>query len=269
MKIADVLSFVPAVSLVISLIALANSIFSFRLSRRINTSDFQATQKVKVETATLIAALRAMMVKGAIYSQQDSGQRKQKNYARYVDLTAEKKVVQDFLCSATAIAYYSYLSDRSKKASESSEEWRTFFLQAAELLSEDNQYVAAKRAARLEKLFHPIEANDFIGISRYLQDLGAALKRLFDNIPHDTLIAALMAGAEPEVQEDEFHAFIFFLKKEKMVADADVDLFYGVFLNDTSILEDAISRGANVQATSGEITERYKQFLGEFRARKS
>jgi hypothetical protein len=269
MRIADALPFVPAVSFVVSLIALVNSIFSFRLSRRINTSDFQATQKVKLETATLIAALRAIMVKGAIYSQQDSSLRKQKTYARYVDLTAEKKVVQDFLCSATAIAYYSYLSDRSKKASENGEEWRTFFLQAAELLSEDNQYIAAKKAARLEKLFHPIEATDFIGISAYLQDLGGALKRLFDNIPHDTLIAALMASSEPEVKDDEFRAFIFFLKKDKMVTDADVDLFYGVFSNDTSILEDAVSRGANVQTTSGEIMERYKHFLAEFRARKS
>ena len=268
MRIADALPFVPAVSFVVSLIALVNSIFSFRLSRRINTSDFQATQKVKLETATLIAALRAIMVKGAIYSQQDSSLRKQKTYARYVDLTAEKKVVQDFLCSATAIAYYSYLSDRSKKASESGEEWRTFFLQAAELLSEDNQYIAAKKAARLEKLFHPIEATDFIGISAYLQDLGGALKRLFDNIPHDTLIAALMASSEPEVKDDEFRTFIFFLKKDKMVTDADVDLFYGVFLNDTSVLEDAVSRGANVQTTSGEITERYKHLLAEFRARK-
>jgi hypothetical protein len=54
-----------------------------------------------------------------------------------------------------------------------------------------------------------------------------------------------------------------------MVSDADVDVFYGVFLNDSSILEDAVSRGANVQTTSGEITERYKHFLAEFRARKT
>jgi hypothetical protein len=269
MKISDALPFVPVVSFVVSLIALGNSILSFRMSRRASTSDYQATQKVKLETTALIAALRAMMVKGAVYSQQDAALRKNKDYSRYVDLTAEKKVVQDFLCSPTAIAYYSYLTERSKEAGVSSEEWRTFFLRAAELLSEDDRYVAAKKAARLEKLFHPIEAEDFVGISRNVQDLSVALKRLFDDIPHDTLISALMASSEPELSDEEFQEFVFFIKKEKMVTDPDVDLFYGVFLNDTSIVQSAISQGANVQTTSGEITRRYKNFLSEFRARKS
>ncbi len=266
MKITDLLPFVPAVSFTVALVALGNSILAFRLSRRVSTSDFQATQKVKLDTTALIAALRGIMVKGAVYSQQDSAQRKKRDYARYVDLAAEKKVVQDFLCSPTAIAYYSYLSDKSKKAAESGEEWRTFFLQAAELLSEDNQYAAAKKAARLEKLFHPIEPNDFVGISRYLQDLGAALKRLFDNIPQDTLIAALMGASEPEVQGDAFRDFIIFLKQEKKIVDPDVDLFYGVFLDDTDV-NDAVARGANVQTVDSEITARYKQLFDEFRAR--
>ena len=265
MKITDLLPFVPAVSFTVALVALGNSILAFRLSRRVSTSDFQATQKVKLDTAALIAALRGIMVKGAVYSQQDSTLRKKKDYGRYVDLTAEKKVVQDFLCSPTAIAYHSYLSYKSEKASESGEEWRTFFLQAAELLCEDNQFVAAKRAARLEKLFHPIEADDFIGISRYLQDLSAALKRLFDNIPHDTLIAALMATSEPEVQQDVFREFVIFLKEKKMITDPDIDLFYGLFLNDKAILDNAVSRGANLQADPSEITARYKQLFDEFR----
>jgi hypothetical protein len=194
MKISDTL---PLVSIVISLIALGNSILSFRLSRRASTSDYQATQKVKLETAALIAALRAMMVKGAIYSQQDVELRKKKDYSRYVDLTAEKKVVQDFLCSPTAIAYYSYLTERSKKAGKSGEEWRTFFLQAVELLLEDNQYAAATKAAQLEKLFHPIDAEDFVGISRNMQDLSVALRRVFDETSHDPLITALMNLSEP------------------------------------------------------------------------
>jgi hypothetical protein len=267
MKISDFLPFVPAVSFTVALLALGNSILAFRLSRRVNTSDFQATQKVKVDTTALIAALRGIMVKGAVYSQQDSTLRKKKDYPRYVDLTAEKKVVQDFLCSPTAIAYHSYLTDKSKKASESGEEWRTFFLQAAELLSEDNQYAAAKRAARLEKLFHPIEAEDFVGISRYLQDLSAALKRLFDNIPHDTLIAALMATSEPEAGPDIFREFVIFLKEEKKISDPDLDLFYGVFLNNEAIMDDALARGANLQADAGELLKRYNPLFEEFRAR--
>jgi hypothetical protein len=60
-----------------------------------------------------------------------------------------------------------------------------------------------------------------------------------------------------------------FSKKKRWWSNADVDLFYGVFLNDTSILEDVVLRGANVQASSGEITERYKHFLGEFKPRKN
>ena len=262
MKITD------ALPIAVSMIALVYSILSFKLSGRVSTSDFQATQKVKLETATLIAALRSMMIKGAVYSQQDGVERKKKDYARYVDLTAEKKVVQDFLCSPTSIAYYSYLTDRSKRAAESAEEWRTFFLQAAELLSEDNQYAAAKKAAGLEKLFHPLGAADYIGISGNLQNLSMALEQLFASIPHDTLISAMMAASEPEVGDEEFRQFIFFLKKEKMVADADVDLFYGVFVNDKSILEDAISRGANVATTSGQIIERFRHLLSEFRLSK-
>lgn len=189
-------NFLPFLSLGISLIALVNSILAFRHSRKVSTSDFQATQKVKVDTATLIASLRGIMVKGAIYSQQDKVQRKLKTYSRYVDNSPEKKVVQDFLCSPTAIAYHSYLSERSRKATTTGEEWRTFFLQAAELLNEDDQYAAAMRAARLEKLFHPMGKEDFAGVSRYLQNLSAALKNLFEGIPHDTLIAAFMSLSE-------------------------------------------------------------------------
>ena len=92
MKITDLLPFVPAVSFTVALVALGNSILAFRLSRRVSTSDFQATQKVKLDTAALIAALRGIMVKGAVYSQHDSTLRKKKDYGRYVDLTAEKKI---------------------------------------------------------------------------------------------------------------------------------------------------------------------------------
>ena len=57
LKITDALLFWPAVAFVVSMISLATSIRSFKLSRRVSTSDFQATQKGRsVETATSIAA---------------------------------------------------------------------------------------------------------------------------------------------------------------------------------------------------------------------
>ncbi|HEX7157922.1 MAG TPA: hypothetical protein VF214_02815 [Edaphobacter sp.] len=206
-------------SVVVSSFALVTSIFAFRHTRGASTSDYQAMQKVKLDTAALIAALRAMMYKGANYSQQPPSLRGMKNYGHYVDLTAEKKVVQDFLCSPTAIAYSSYLTERSKRAKVvgSGEEWRTFFLQVAELLSENDQRVAAKRAARLEKLFHPLQEDDFKGISENIKDLSGGLKRLFENIKHDPVVDEWMKITEPELSPEEFGEFVVFLRRRRLL----------------------------------------------------
>jgi hypothetical protein len=39
-----------------------------------------------------------------------------------------------------------------------------------------------------------------------------------------------------------------------MITDPDVDLFYELFLNDKPILDNAVSRSANLQADPSEIT---------------
>ena len=182
MKMSDAL---PFVSFVVSLIALGNSILSFRMSRRASTSDYQATQKVKLETTALIAALRAMMVKGAIYSQQDVEQRKKKDYSRYVDLTAEKKVVQDFLCSPTAIAYYSYLTERSKRAAAAYKA-RGGQLGAARpgarTLNPEARERGARNAGKIARATADQAYREVIPTIKSLRDSGLTLKEIAENL---------------------------------------------------------------------------------------
>jgi len=172
-EISDVIALVSAV---FALLALFVSIYTALVTERVATSGFQSAEMVKSDTASLMAALRGIMVKGALYSQLDKTTRDDSKSSGYVDIAPEKTVIQGFIDSPTALAYYAYAADRSKEAREQGdkpEAWRTFFLSLTDVLRTDNPYSAAKKAGELEKMFDAVSDRDLTEISSNLEDFRA------------------------------------------------------------------------------------------------
>jgi hypothetical protein len=107
---------------------------------------------LKSDTATLLAALRGFMVKAALYSQQDPKLRDDKNFDAHLDIQPQRTIIQSFLNSPTAIAYYSFITKKNREATEARrkrEEWRVFFIYIGQLTSETSVYGAGMVAAKL------------------------------------------------------------------------------------------------------------------------
>jgi hypothetical protein len=256
---------IALISVIVALFALFISLHGTRIARRTTTSGYQSAERVKSDTATLLAALRGIMVKGAIYTQQDPRTRDNRSASDYVDIQPEKAAIQGFIISSTAIAFYAFIAKKSKEANEArrkSEEWRIFFLLLNQLLSTDNQYAAAVLAARIEKMLDRLENSDIEEMSADLEDLSGSIKNILIYRQHDPLLSVFTdRGKDAEV---DFEAFLTYLKGQG-VKDPDVDLFLAASSGDTASMEDALKRGGRLQATEGDIFRRYPGQLKDFR----
>jgi hypothetical protein len=252
----------------ISIIALFIGLYAALVAQKVATSDFQAVEQVKLDTAKLIAVLRSFMVKGVVYTQQDKARRDSPNFENFVDISPERKAIEEFMHSSTALAYYSFVAKKSKVAREEglkSETWRVFFLLLGELLQTANPWAAATGAAKLEKQFDQIGEPEFREISRYLNDLPKAIALLFSERENDVITYVLVERDHEPVGEAEFMDFVRFLRRDKGLSDPDLDAFWAAYSGDVELLERAHERGANLQIRSGALVERYKEFVPEFK----
>lgn len=263
LKTSDVIALVAAV---VAGLSLAISIYAIGSTERIATSGFQSAQKVKLDTATLLAALRSTMVKAALYSQQDPKLRDDPNYPHYIDIRPERASIQGFLNSSTAIAYYLFVAQKSaeaRKAGKSREDWRTFFLQLEDLLSRSNTYSAGILAARLETMFEIVSDQDIDDMSDGLEDLPGSVRKIIQERKHDAVIEAMVElGAKPK-SESTFPDFVTYLRAQG-IKDPDVDLFWSVISGDKTIAQDALNRGAKLNVTETELISRYHDLWNKF-----
>jgi hypothetical protein len=263
MKISDVIAMVAAV---VALSALFISIYSAYVTQRVATSGFQSAEHVKSDTANLLAALRGIVIKGVLYTQQDQARRDEPTAPEYIDIRPEKAALQTFLNSSTAIAYYAFVAKKSRQANEtgkSGEEWRTFFLLLGQLLSTSNQYSAARQAAHIEKMFDTITNDDIEEMSDGLEDLVGSIKSIMKERQYDPIFNVLVD--RPGEQPFDFAEFVKYLR-EQGVKDPDVDLSWSVISSDVDQTKDAVSRGAKVHVTPSEIIARYPEQAKRFRA---
>lgn len=261
MKASDITALVSAA---IAVIALFISIYAAYETQRVATSGFQAAERVKSDTAGLLAALRGIMLKSVLYTQQDPKTRDDDKRADYIDIRPEKAVVQSFLNSSTAIAYYDFAAKKSKKAQEvgkKGEEWRVFFLMVVTLLHTDNTYGAGVQAAKLEKLFDTVSEEDVEEMSSDLEDLVGSIKRIAQDRKNDPLLYVFVDNLGKK--EASFEDFVEFLRAQG-IKDPDVDLFSSAVSGNLDLAKDALKRGAKVQTTDGEIKSRYKDLWEKF-----
>jgi hypothetical protein len=261
LKLSDGIALASAI---IALVSLVVATYAIRATDRIATSGFQAAQRVKSDTAMLLAALRGIEIKGALYTQQDPKLRDSKSYPDHVDLRPEKESIERFLNSPTAVGYYLFVARRSEAAGGKPEEWRTFFLRLGEIAETDNPYDAALQAMKVEKMFDAVSKRDIDDMSAGLEDLPGAATAILKGRPHDPVIQALSAisGART-AQRQRFPAFVKFLR-EQGVNDPDVDMFFAVTSHDANLLKDALHRGAKPSTTDGEIIQRYHDLWEKF-----
>jgi len=258
---------VPIVAAGISLLALFVSLTSHFFSRRAATSDFKAVETVKSDTAQVIAVLRSLIIKGVVFSQQDKKSRNDPTYERFVDNSTERKALESFMNSPTALAYYAHVAKKSKAAREAGnkgEEWRTFFLQLAELRYTSNPWHAAKAAARLEKMFDQITEEDIAGIANGLDDLPRAIRLVISEREHDVLMNAMFKPADGEIDESNFIEFVKYLRERRKIDDPQLDIFWSAASGDLELLISARERGGNPQLGSGAVIDKYRGFVSEF-----
>lgn len=269
MSLSDIMA---AVSAVIAILALFVGLYATFVSRRVATGDFQAVERVKLDTAKLIAVLRSLMIKGIVYTQQDNQQRDDPTFEAYVDIVPEQKAMLEFMHSPTALAYYSFVARKSKvarKARRQGEEWRVFFLHLGELQQMKNPWRAANVAARLERQLNEVGEKEFREIASNLEDIPKAIALLFSEREHDVLTYVLVerdVSSEP-ITEDNFMDFVKFLREVKGIDDPELDVFWAASSGDVQLLEAAHKKGANLQITSGALINRYKEFISEFEKR--
>ena len=163
---------------VVAIIALVVSVIAIGTSRAHASKEFQVAEGIKEDTAVLISTLSSVIHKGAVYSQQDSKFRDNPSYPEYVSLDKEKSIIADFVTSPTAFAYLIYASRKGEMTSEGEDEpWRTFFLRLSMLLSEDNQYNAAREASIILKdYFSFSDENSFDDILTEIEQLSESIQ---------------------------------------------------------------------------------------------
>lgn len=270
--------FIAIGSAIIAVFALFVSVYAAKISHKVATSDFQTSEKVKADTAGLIAVLRSLMIKGIIYSQQDKETRDDAKLDGFVDIAPELAALREFTQGPTALAYYSFVlekSKRAKKANVEGEYWRVFFLELGQLQQIKNPWTAALRAGKIERELGHLSADDFREIAGFLGNIPKAIKLLFQEREHDVLfdvmanMDATVAREAKERQrgipEELFKDFVRFLREKKAINDPDLDLFWAAMSNDVKLLEGATERGAEINITSAVVIDRYKQYVTEFR----
>ena len=238
-------------TILISTAAIIISIYSNNLviktTKEIATSEFRAVEQVKSDTVKLISAFRSLILKGVWATQGVKNQQ----------IEHELQIIREFMLGTTGLAYHSWVAHKSKVAGEKPEQWRTFYLQMSRLVATKNAYDAATIASKLEDLITKLDAQDFIKIASFLNDIPKLLEDLRVSRKEDVLIRAFIEHTlEKEIDPDIFQAFIAYLVSLK-INDPDVETFYAVMENDRILLEKALKKGGNPNITDNEIIKRY------------
>jgi hypothetical protein len=230
---------------------------------RVESSDFRAEERVKEDVACLLASFRSIYLKAAWLTQQ-SNQLDDCHASLFND---ERRVIQDFLNSTTALAFNALEGRMSRKAGSRGEEWRLFPLYMIELLraAMPGEYrLIAQRAVRAEHLVTQLRHEDIAVLSADVANLSQAIEEFAGNRSETTLARAaydVFGGAEES--EDNMSSEMDQLRelKRQGVEDPDIELFLAVDRNVPSDVKKALDDGAHVNITIGEVLSRYRDRL--------
>lgn len=238
--------------------ALVSGIIAILIVTMVSSSDYKAEQDVKADTARLLASLRSIMAKGAVRSQKPPDAKKSPDFKQ------ELKVVNDFLSSTTAFAYWSWEGYKSKGMEGRPEQWRVFFLYLIDILdSDDNYHKMMARAVAIEKLLTSLSKHDIRSIGRYISDLEEAVGDFKVSRQNSVLINAINEiYDEPMDHKMTYRKFLHL--KDKGIKDPNIDMFLAIFNSDESALKAALEAGADRSMTDTQLFDKYRNELKDF-----
>lgn len=258
MKRKDIVQF--SMSGIAIVISLATAFYAASVSREVSSSDYGASQRVKSETARLLASLRSMVIKGvdaAIFKED-------------ADLSSERQSINEFINSPTAFAYYAWAGLKSDQAGKGvPEKWRLLFRHLSMLSHSDDPQEYVQLAARTERMFDSLEEKDLNVIVRFNSDLIYGIA----NAKQGRTGAPLLETIHEMIQEDATQEGkysevtvrrLVFLKEQKDIDDPDVDLVLATLQQDAQGVRAALERGGNMNLPFEKLFERYKDELAEF-----
>lgn len=239
-----------------SAFALILSVIAVIVTARVNSSDYRAEQDVRMRTAQLLATLRSIMVKSAMFSQ------KPRDNSDALDLAGERRVLNDFLSSTTAFAYWSWSGYKSVEAGDNPEEWRVFFMYLADILDSERSQLALmlNRAAVLEKLLAGLDKKAIRRISSYVSDLSGAIGDFEKNRESNALIKEVFEVYGVSRNLKITREMLLHLKR-KGIADPNIDLWLAVMEEDPARLKSALAAGADQTMTDSALVAKYQAEL--------
>jgi hypothetical protein len=244
--------------------AIILGIIAIIVATRVHSSDYKAEEDVKAQTAQLLACMRSITLKGIVNSQKPT------NATHPITFTKEKEVINSFLSSTTAFAYWSWISYKSERAAPGQpEEWRIFFLNVAGILDSDDSLDFRKMIAgalAIENLLTGLSEADVQKISGYVSNLSRAFGKFRQS--RDFLIDSakeVYSRTNPELIRDK----LLHLKNEG-VNDPTIDLFLEVLdpagesPESVKRVKAALDAGADGSMTDGALLAKYEAHLRNF-----
>jgi hypothetical protein len=231
---------------------------------RVEGSDFRAEERVKEDVTRLLATFRSIYLKAAWLSQQENPQ--DDCHASLFD--NERQVVQDFLNSTTAPAFYALEGRLSAAAGSGKEEWRSFSLHMINILRAvmpADYRVVANSATRAERLITLLPPEDITALSKSVASLPRAIEEFATHRSETVLGAIAFRAFGGEEEELILKAGIDMLTdlKRQGVQDPDIDFFLGLYANDTDRVRDALAAGAHPSTTINKVLSRHAANLAE------
>ncbi len=244
-------------------IALMLGAIALLVPARVESSDYKAEQQTKTDIARLMATLAMILTKGALVR---TGQIKNPDFSR------EVAAIDAFAHSTTGFAMFVLAGEKSRMARNKSEEWRVFFMYIAELVARaDEPSLVINRAVRLQEMMLKLTREDLRRIGKSVSNLVSGISDFDAALDENVVVKAMRSVVNDEhggADDEERNALVrrkFEFLKAQGVDDPEVDMFLAVWAGDTAELQNAIDRGANVNATDTAVLRRHEVILRTFK----
>lgn len=243
------------------LVSMVCSVWAISVALRTTSAGHRAVQAVKMDTLKLLATIRCIIEKSMVRVATPN-----------VNISHEKKVIQDFMTSSTGFAFYSWISMKSTQANlrgERSEPWRSLFFQLACLLSCDDVRKAARTAVKVESIFEGMTEKDFKKLSSLNRHISVAVAALAETREGNPIIKAIYNSEIKRMKEEGARNEDLYKKLKYLrsigVNDPNVDAFIAAIEDDVAMLEKAVKSGADLKKmTTDRLLSMYMTQLRDF-----
>ena len=156
----DIVQFL--ISIVALLVSIVTAGYAALVNRQLSSSDYVSSERVKSDTASLIATVRSIAIKAfdSAWKQKKSADTDREQQDT-LDIVHEQQAINAFLNSSTAFAYWAWTAQKSEQAGEgNSEPWRLLFHRLSQLSNSRDPQECVRTAVGVERLFDNLEERD-------------------------------------------------------------------------------------------------------------